>query len=362
MSSHVSGQVPSIKKIRHGIKVFAILTVVSMAAVFFFTSSSESWELLRQINPPLLILSIFLGLLNHFWSCLQLHVLIKKLEPKFKFIHSCQATLGSLFMAAVTPTQSGGGPMQMVILKAKGLTYPQSIAAGFMQFLASVAFLFISIVFLLVTRNQALFNEKINHFINYGLVIMFLLGLLFFFAIIKPEIILWLTRGLIKIFEWIVPSRYTESLQRVTHQIYVGVEESHYAILLFFRKGKIAIISSILFASASMITKFIIAYVILIAFNYNPPFMEVMTIQIILNFLIYFAPSPGGSGIAEFGTVILMDVLVKKSFLGIFTILWRTFTMFMGVIIGGVIILRFIAKFEDHLDNLSIKRTKKHDD
>lgn len=342
-------QAVALDKIKRGIKLFIFLTVISFCAVFYFTASSESAQALSRIHINYLILAISLGLLNHFWSCCQLYILIKKLEPNYRFIDTCQATFGNMFMAAITPTQSGGGPMQLILLKSKGLSFPKAIGAGFMQFLASVSFLFISILFLYLTQNQTIQNENISYLLNYGLVVMTGLGAIFILAILKPEAILRAVRIIAQFLARITPDRYDARIRRASEKLCLGIKESHCSIMLFLRKGKLAIAGSILFASGSMVTKFIIAYVIIIAFGYEAPFLKVINIQIILNFLIYFAPSPGASGVAEFGSAILMGMIVPKHFLGVFTVLWRLFTTFIGVGFGGLVILRFVAKFERNL-------------
>lgn len=346
------------KNIKRGIKLFAFLTILGFGIIFFKTTTLESWHTIKQISLSYMLIVLFLALFNHLCSCLQLHILVHRLAPAFKFIHSCEATLGNLFMAAITPTQSGGGPIQLVLLKARGLTFPQALAAGFMQFVASVAFLFLSVIFLMVFPNSIQLLPKIRYLLNYGLVVMIILGITFFLAIIKPAVIIRVVKMMMRLIARFMPRRFRKSVLQATHKLIIGIEESHISILYFFRKGKLTVIGAILFASGSMISKFIIAYVIIYAFGYQADFVQVISIQIILNFLVYFAPSPGASGVAELASAMLMVMVVPEHFLGIFTVLWRIFTTFIGVAIGGVLILRFVSRVDsDMFQKTAGKRT-----
>ncbi len=356
--SDLTGLDLSPRRLKNGLAVFALLTVCAMTGVLFFTGSAESWQALRSFRPDYLLLCIVLGALNHFWSCCQLHVLIRKLNPAYKFWHSCEAMFGNIFLAAITPTQSGGGPAQFVILKMHGLTYPQALAAGFMQFFASLVFLLLSAIFLLLFQSQLITNETVGYLLNYGVAVLLGIGAVFMLAIFRPKAVEWVVRRILYAIAALLPAK-RRAIIRLTVHLCTGIEESHYAILYFFRKGKSAIFGSIIFVTASMLTKFVIAYVILLGFGFaDAPFIKVMTIQVLLNFMIYFAPSPGASGVAEVAAALLMSMIIPKHFLGIFAVLWRLFTVFLGVGLGTWVMICFVARFDENLAKLKTSTRK----
>ena len=72
------------------------------------------------------------------------------------------------------------------------------------------------------------------------------------------------------------------------------------------------------------------------------PFIQTIFIQITLFLIFYFSPTPGASGVAELASAQLMGTIIPKSSQAVFTVLWRTFTLYIGVTVGGVIMLKYL--------------------
>ena len=85
------------------------------------------------------------------------------------------------------------------------------------------------------------------------------------------------------------------------------------------------------------------AYIVLKGMGLNPDFLQVVSIQILLIFLIYFCPTPGAGFLAETSTAALMSLIIPNHLLPVFSILWRFFTTYFGVIVGGIILMRTIG-------------------
>ena len=56
--------------------------------------------------------------------------------------------------------------------------------------------------------------------------------------------------------------------------------------------------------------------------------------MIFLNMLLYFSPTPGGSGIAEGGFVLLFSSMVPAGTVGILAVSWRLFAEYIPFLIG----------------------------
>jgi uncharacterized membrane protein YbhN (UPF0104 family) len=60
--------------------------------------------------------------------------------------------------------------------------------------------------------------------------------------------------------------------------------------------------------------------------------------------MIYFAPSPGGSGFAEVGISVLFGKIVPTALLPIFTLLQRSFLLFFPALIGAYVVINLLRK------------------
>jgi uncharacterized membrane protein YbhN (UPF0104 family) len=62
-------------------------------------------------------------------------------------------------------------------------------------------------------------------------------------------------------------------------------------------------------------------------------------LQIVQLLVIYFAPTPGASGVAELSSVWLMGKLIPESLLLIYAVLWRLATTIISAVIGGFVLM-----------------------
>ena len=102
--------------------------------------------------------------------------------------------------------------------------------------------------------------------------------------------------------------------------------------------------SSFLLTVILYFNKFCLAYVLVLGMGATADFWTVIAIQVVLQFVLYFAPSPGGSGIAEFGIAVLMAGVLTANLIPVFTLLHRIFLLFLPAVIGSFVVLRELKK------------------
>ena len=62
--------------------------------------------------------------------------------------------------------------------------------------------------------------------------------------------------------------------------------------------------------------------------------LTVMGRMIFLNILLYFSPTPGGSGIAEGGFIYLFNDSIPAGMVGILAVSWRVIAEYLPFVIG----------------------------
>lgn len=70
--------------------------------------------------------------------------------------------------------------------------------------------------------------------------------------------------------------------------------------------------------------------------------LEVISIQTLIQFMIYFALSPGGSGFAEASIAVLFSKIIPTAILPIFTLLQRSFLLFFPALIGAYVVISLL--------------------
>ncbi|MGH7753417.1 MAG: flippase-like domain-containing protein, partial [Gemmatimonadales bacterium] len=117
-----------------------------------------------------------------------------------------------------------------------------------------------------------------------------------------------------------------------------GIDQGHDALVKFFvGKGWLALIVTVVLTSLAHANKLLAGYVTLRALGIHANFADVLLVQTLITFLLYFAPTPGGAGAAELLSAALMSIYVPDVLLPSYTVLWRLTTSYLTVVAGSVV-------------------------
>ncbi len=323
------------KHILKGLRLFSLLSVLGFATVFFFTTTGESLKAFHSFKAEFLCLALFLVLVDFFLGGLRIYVFFtKEILKKVRLLDCIKANLANIFVAAVTPSNTGGGPAQLYILNRRGVPLSGAVSVSVINFLSSMFFFFLTFLVVFFFTDGGIFAKGIAYLIRYSFLVFSLVSLLGVFLLVKPESL----RFLFKIFFWvaqIIWKRDKDKQKRASEKFKDQVVQLRFYLQHFLHKEKLILFISFLLTILLYSNKYLIAYVILKGLGLNVNFMQVMYLQIIQFFVLYFSPTPGASGIAEVSSVSLMSTIVPTGYLPIFAILWRFFSTYAGVTFGG---------------------------
>ena len=69
--------------------------------------------------------------------------------------------------------------------------------------------------------------------------------------------------------------------------------------------------------------------------------------------MIYFAPSPGGSGFAEISISVLFGKIIPAAILPIFTLLQKSFLLFFPALVGAYFVIGLLRKQTQKASNVN---------
>ena len=99
-----------------------------------------------------------------------------------------------------------------------------------------------------------------------------------------------------------------------------------------------SLIAGFLITAIVFFGKFVIAFLVIKGLGIDVNFWQVIYLQLIIFLVIYFAPTPGASGVSEVSTAYIMGQIIPRDQIGVFVILWRFFILFIGMIVGGYVL------------------------
>ena len=101
---------------------------------------------------------------------------------------------------------------------------------------------------------------------------------------------------------------------------------------------------SVLFTALFLVSLFSFPWLLITGLGYDVSWLNNLGLLVVTTFIMYFSPTPGASGISEgvFGSF-FRDIL-GGSHLVLVTIAWRTVTIYLGMLIGLILLQRDLAR------------------
>lgn len=308
------------KNIFRGIRIFLIISILAVTIILVFTVTNKTKEELKLISPLFIAFTIFATALRFLFDIWRLRYIIEAMGRKLSWSGGFYFTLGGLFLGGVTPMQVGGIPLQLYVCRKENIPLPEGSAAIFTRGLLS-AFVLPFLIPFIYTYRVYFSTGMVQGIIKYLSILYGVIAVLFIFILIKSD---WITKKFSgKFVEGIV------KFKNVFRQEFVR------------RKGKF--LKAYGMTWLSLIFYFLTAPLLLRGLGINANFLKTAVLQIILTYALNFMPTPGASGFAEGGAFFLFKSIIPKSLLGVYVVLWRFFTGYLGMIIGGIALSKFFG-------------------
>ncbi len=326
---------PAWQRIRGGLQVFLLLSLIGSLLAFWWKRPAGLGELFAMVNWWLLLLTIPLVGVDHVLGGLRYRVLFNgRILPRISLWNCMRSNWANLFMGMVTPCQTGGGPAQIYLLWRCGASVADGMLASLVNFAATLVFFLVGSIAALTFIPDDLFDPRLTSLVRAGFMFLAALILLVFGLLLRPTFFL----GLFRRLAGLIPARLVRvrrGCDRLLDRL-AGEVENFRAALGRLWHGQRSLLPVIFLLTIWLfMNKYLIGYVIASAFESGVPFTVFIGLQICQLFLIYFAPTPGASGLAELSSVWMLATLLAEGTLVVYTMLWRLTTTVVGAIIGA---------------------------
>ncbi|MBA3260814.1 MAG: flippase-like domain-containing protein [Gemmatimonadales bacterium] len=240
----------------------------------------------------------------------------------------------------ITPLNSAAGPMTMYTMRRYGVPLPVAVTSTFISFVGTILFFAIAgplaVVFgagqSLGQRGDLLGLSLYDLFLG-SLTIVGGIGLLMAVVIFFPRAV----AGLIHRLAEAIGRRSGRVAQRL-ERLRAGIDEAHAIVVAFNSpRGWLAVVWATILSGPSHANKLLAGYVALRALGLHANFVDILLIQTLVMFLLYFAPTPGAAGIGEVLSAAVMSSYVPRELTPIYILVWRLiltyFTLGFGFLI-----------------------------
>lgn len=334
--------------IKLGIVLFLLITLATILIILVKTFNRETLTALFSIRKSHVLVLTGLVVLNWFLEVFKLQLVAGIANARIKFRSAFNAILSNLFFSAITPFQSGGAAALIYIMYQDGIGVGKGTAISFLRLSLTLFALGLATPVIVLFKPSLLSGKLLSSFFYYSIAISLLLIIGYIYLLVKPRILkrlFLLVLTLMKKVRMISKGRFKSWAGLVVKEIDAFNEIN----ISCWKYHKLKLTGGLILTLLIIISQFLLAPLLL--FYMHPPagipFFQLLfyslLIQVVIYFITYFVPTPGGSGFIEISFMAFFKNLIPVAVLGLYTVLWRFFSTLFSVIVGAVVTLRFIG-------------------
>lgn len=330
------------------IALFIIITIMSLLTISHFVNE-QSFVLSFGVLSKSIVIQLFaIAPIYFLMDTLRLYFILKAIDVKVPLVYILRLTFINLFISNVTPFATGGGIAQIHFLTKQNVHIADATAATsirtaipliFFSIMAPLILIFDKSIVGIMTGSSTLLFTMIMVTVNF----ITIMGV--YLLIRNPRLIKRLLvcitihsrrkkiirtmRSKQKIVNFLhAIDRFSQNIKR-----YLNAQPKYLAL---------SILSSLGFLTAS----FSFTIILIKGLNETAPVISILLFQIVVTYFMYFAPTPGATGIAEGGFTLFFKNFVKSSEIVTVAFIWRFFTIYIGLAIGAVLFYYEIFRTE----------------
>ncbi len=317
------------KMMRRGICMFILLFAVSLG-IIYYTIDLEALKTISTFNGESILLALLALGLGMYFDGLRLQRLVKIGGYKLSIKAVLRVIFSNYFMAMLTPGASGGAVAQVLVLKSYNVPISRGTPIVLIRTVFSIMFLvlMLPIVFLYDAIEIPYITRDMLLLFSFLAVLATLLGTYILQTVYMRKFVFNLAQRFKahKTKDWLAK---LETLNQGLGLLYKKPTQS---FIVFVESG------------LSLLCLYCIAPALMFAFTTDVPVVTILDRMILLNLILYFAPTPGGTGIAEGLFIILFAPFVPSGTVGIIAVAWRVMAEYLPFFIGMYAVLTLYGR------------------
>ena len=230
-------------------------------------------------------------------------------------------------MAMLTPGASGGAVAQVLVLRSYGVPISKGTPIVLIRTVFSIMFLVIMLP--LVFLRDAI---EIPYISRDMLLIFAVIAALVGTYILQTKYMRQFVYNLAQRFKAHNTKDWLSKLETLNQGLGLLYKQPVQSLIVFIESG------------LSLLCLYCIAPALMYAFTPDIPIIDILDRMILLNLILYFAPTPGGTGIAEGLFVVLFSAFVPNGTVGIIAVGWRVVAEYMPFFIGMYAVLTLYGR------------------
>lgn len=272
------------------------------------------------------------------FRALTLFVFLKSENSRISFGKSLAVTGIGQFYSAITPSSSGGQPLEVLAMARWGVSSMVATAAVSVQFICfQAALVLLGAVLWIVARAQvALFLNGTRWFVLLGFFLNSAMPLIVVLLGVSRRMLNALTRGSVWLMTRLRIVKNREAAQRKIDRL---IGEYQTSVTALYKKPVLAAKVMLLSLIQVLLLMAVVIGVYRAFWLVSVPILTLLTMQTLLFIAASFMPLPGASGAQEYGFSLFFGGIFPGSMMLSAIFVWRFMTYYLLMLIGFVSVL-----------------------
>lgn len=302
--------------------LFLILTVVVISGVVIYSTvdinTLTNLSMFQSWSVGLAIFAIAIGLVL---DGTRLMHMVRISGESITLKQACQVVFGNYFLAMLGPGAAAGAIAQVMFLKKAGVPAGKAAVLAMVRTVVSILFLACCLPFIFL--HDAGILPGVSNDVMLGItVVCFVLTVGGVYSIRNNAADYMALRISKRISSHKWRNRFLVSYRDSKKGIQLLASSPASMVRVFFESG------------LSLIFIYMVVPCLMLGLGVDVDWLTVMGRMMFLNILLYFSPTPGGSGIAEGGFVLLFSESVPSGTVGILAVSWRFIAEYLPFFVG----------------------------
>lgn len=308
--------------------------------IFYFLYSEQGlYDLItssQQINLWWIAAALLSYCTSVFADVLVIYLYIHDEYKQFKIRHSARSVLLGLFWSGITPSSTGGQPMQVYYMSKHKVDVGYSSSRLLNRFLVYQITMTVMTVIAVILKfsyfQEHMDTPILSTLVTIGFVSQTFITLVFVFLAFSKNLTAKATRGIASL---LCKIRLIKDKDRLKKSLETQLAKFHSGNRMIFSKPKLVIMAVVL-TVIQLIAMFLVPYCIYRSFGLNQasPF-DMVCSQAFVTLISGMIPIPGASGAAEFSFTALFALFFTPATIKSATLIWRIITYYLSILVGA---------------------------
>lgn len=322
------------------VKNIVLMLALILIVIFIIAKNNNMYEMYNTIKGAdirYLILAIICAIMFQICEAFNINQILSTLGVKRSNIDTLRYSAVGFFFSSITPSSSGGQPMQVYYMKKDNIDISLSTLTLLIEF---ASFQLVTVIFAAVTiltrlnfiKNQSI---TIKIMLAYGMIVTIVIIILVTLALIYNKVLLKVANWVFNVIEKLRIKKIRETTKQ---KVIDGILEYNKATK-FIREKPYIFVKVTFVAMVQVLITYSIPFFVYKALGFNEySYFNIVTIQALLSIAVSSIPVPGAVGVSESAFILLFSNIYSQEVLDSAMILTRGINFYFILLITPLII------------------------